>query len=296
MEQYIIKLPEVFNYSECIQQLGRSDQELSFSVKDHTIKRLLFLDNQPLLIQISHVDNFLEIDFLNTAPTKEQWLVIQKYIEDWLDLKCDLSAFYQSAQKDPILRELTQQYYGLRMIRIPDLFEALSWAIIGQQINLTFAYKVKHQFIQKYGLKLPFEDRDYFHFPTTAVVANLSIDELKALQFSKQKATYIIGIAQAIENGELQKETIETKNDFEEAEIALTKFKGIGKWSAQYVLMKTFGYKNAFPIQDAGLKNAVRQNYAFDKAPNLEEIAHLSKEWEGWKAYATYYLWRSIMS
>lgn len=62
---------------------------------------------------------------------------------------------------------------------IPDLFEALSWAIIGQQINLTFAYILKKRFVENFGESLTFKGDTFWLFPNYEKIATISVDELK---------------------------------------------------------------------------------------------------------------------
>jgi DNA-3-methyladenine glycosylase II len=70
--------------------------------------------------------------------------------------------------------------------------------------------------------------------------------QLLDLQFSRQKAQYVIGIAHAFADGRLSKEKLQQLS-YEEAKNELLKIKGIGSWTANYALMKTFHYPNAFP-------------------------------------------------
>ena len=74
---------------------------------------------------------------------------------------------------------------------IPDLFEALYWSIIGQQINLIFAYKLKRIFTEVYGTKLTFEGINYHLFSKPEIVANIKVEDLLPFQFSNRKAEYI---------------------------------------------------------------------------------------------------------
>ena len=76
---------------------------------------------------------------------------IATYIIEWFDLDNDLTPFYEMANTDPLLKIPAQKFYGLRVIGIPDLFEALCWGVLGQQINLAFAYSLKRQFVESFG-------------------------------------------------------------------------------------------------------------------------------------------------
>ncbi len=295
MTQIDIPLPDIFSYSECLKQLARSNKERCFQIENDSVYRLFWLEQQPLLIRSALGKGVLEITCLNNHPTPSQWAEIKQFVTDWFDLNRDLKPFYQMAQNDPILYKLVKDYHGLRLIRIPNLFEALSWAIIGQQINLNFAYQVKEQFVLRYGHHFPYNGKEYFHFPFPHEVAELSVDALKEIKFSKQKATYLTGIAKAIREKQMVSQQLKRIPRIEQVEDKLLEFKGIGRWTAQYVLMKTFGFSNALPLQDAGLKNAVRKAYNLEKAPDLNFIKQTFQPWKGWEAYATFYLWRTLM-
>ncbi|MCL4132258.1 UNVERIFIED_CONTAM: hypothetical protein GTU68_020221, partial [Idotea baltica] len=177
---------------------------------------------------------------------------IEEYIIDWFDLKTDLNAFYEQVKNDRVLGEITKDLNGLRIVKCPNLFEALSWSIIGQQINLPFAYSCKKALVQRAGEQLDFEGKVYYSFPIPARVLEISDEEFRAMKFSSQKVKYIRVVAEAIEMGNLSKESLSLL-DFKKSRAELIKLKGIGNWSANYTLMRCLGYKEAFPIADVGL-------------------------------------------
>jgi DNA-3-methyladenine glycosylase II len=72
------------------------------------------------------------------------------------------------------------------------------------------------------------------------------------------------------------------------------KIKGVGNWTANYALMKTFHYPDAFPLEDAGLHNAIRNLKKLEHKPTLAEVQKIFKKYKGWEAYATLYLWKSL--
>jgi DNA-3-methyladenine glycosylase II len=101
--------------------------------------------------------------------------IVKKHIADWFDIGLDLSPFYTLLAKDPRLAFMANAYHGLRLVGIPDMFEAICWAITGQQINLTFAYKLKRRLVERYGRRLDFGGHAYFLFPDAAIFAEASI-------------------------------------------------------------------------------------------------------------------------
>jgi len=86
--------------------------------------------------------NTIRIDFLTGRPKKSIRAQVAKYVWHWFALESNLRPFYRMAGRDPVLKDVSKNLYGLRILTISDLFEAICWAIIGQQINLTFAYRV----------------------------------------------------------------------------------------------------------------------------------------------------------
>jgi DNA-3-methyladenine glycosylase II len=70
--------------------------------------------------------------------------------------------------------------------------------------------------------------------------------------------------------------------------------KGVGNWTANYALMKTFRCPEAFPLEDAGVHNAIKNLRKMKTKPTLEQVKRIFKKYKGWEAYATLYLWKSL--
>ncbi len=198
------------------------------------------------------------------------------------------------AENDQILSSLVKKDSGLRLIGIPDLFEALVWAIIGQQINLSFAYTLKKRFVEQFGEYIYFEGQSYWLFPTPERIAVIEVDNLINLQFTRRKSEYIIDIAKMIASGQLTKDLLCQQEDYEAMKKRLMDIRGIGAWTADYVLMKCLQQPTAFPIADVGLHNALKTQLGLERKPTIEELKNYTEHWQGWQAYATFYLWRSL--
>ncbi|MBS4175312.1 DNA-3-methyladenine glycosylase [Bacillus sp. FJAT-49736] len=286
--------PKEFNFEECLVYLGRSEQEALHQIKNQEVYKLLKINHQLILFKIRKSIHSLRIEFPNGAPSENIRRQVADYVWEWFDLDTDLTNFYIMSQSDKILEPIVQKYSGLRIMGIPDLFEALVWAIIGQQINLTFAYTLKKRFVEQFGESLSFEGEIYWVHPTFQKIASLEVEDLRGLQFTMRKAEYVIGIAEAMTSGELSKEALLKNQDFQAMHKSLTAIRGVGAWTADYVLMKCLHHPAAFPIADVGLHNALRLQLRLNRKPSIEEIREIAINWEGWQAYATFYLWRSL--
>jgi len=292
----IIKPPEDFSFNECLIFLDRSNNEVLHNVVEHSFIKLIKINNEMVLIKVYEENGSLLIELQNQPFNEDIKLQAANYIWDLFDLDRNLDRFYELATQDDMLNSLIKKFLGLRLIGIPDLFEALCWAIMGQQINLTFAYTLKRRFVEKYGEHFNWHDESYFLFPTPDVIAKLEISDLTSLQFTQRKAEYVIGIAKLMFEGKLSKEIIEDSGNYEHKCKHLISIRGIGNWTADYVLMKCVKELSAFPIADVGIHNALKMQLGLNKKPTIEEIKELAKKWSGWEAYVTFYLWRSLYS
>ncbi len=289
-----ISTPMLFNYDECLLFLARSNHEILHTIHNKILYKLLNIHNEFILCKISYSGQKIKVHFPLKTPSQTAVVQVIAYIREWFDLDRNLTPFYKMAQKDKILQQLVKKYDGLRIIGIPDLFEALVWAIIGQQINLTFAYTLKKRFVEHFGEHVTYEGKTYWLFPTCEKIASLNIEDLRALQFTVRKSEYIIAIAQAMASGELTKEKLLKEEDSANIKKILMAIRGIGAWTADYVLMKCFHNPTSFPIADVGLHNALKVQLALDRKPTIDELKEFEVLWQGWQAYATFYLWRSL--
>jgi DNA-3-methyladenine glycosylase II len=293
-EQLLIP-PKEFRFKQTLGYLARTNNECLYKVKNETVYKLILLHEKKVLLSVSEAgENKLIIRFHCVIPEESIRMEAAQYVWDWFDLNRDLAPFYQLAETDPILQKLIEAHYGLRIVGIPDLFEALSWAIIGQQINLTFAYTLKTRFVETYGEHMEVDGNKYWLFPTPAKIAGLSVDELKGLQFSQKKAEYVLEVARRMEEGSLSKKKLSQLKSFSQIEQELVKIRGIGSWTANYVRMICFRDPTAFPIADVGLHNAVKQFFRLDQKPSIEELKKMFANWPNWEAYVTYYFWRTL--
>lgn len=289
-----IPTPADFNFTECLAILGRSDQELLHTIEDERITKLLTADEERVLFDLSHSGGALHIEFLDHPPSEQGKQAVVRYVAEWFDLETDLQPFYAMAASDPVLREVVERHAGLRIMGMPDLFEAFVWAITGQQINLTFAYTLKRRLIEHFGTSHTATGVEYWAFPSAHTIASLEVEQLRKLQFSGRKAEYIIGIAREIADGRLVKNELLEKTE-QQVEKQLVAIRGVGPWSAHYVMMKCLRFTSAFPISDVGLHNALKHQLGMEQKPAIAEIEKLAENWAGWQAYATFYLWRVLL-
>ncbi|NML20281.1 DNA-3-methyladenine glycosylase 2 family protein [Pseudoflavitalea sp. G-6-1-2] len=293
-ELMTIEKPALFSFRECLWFLDRGYDDCLFRIHDQQLTRFILLDGKPILFRISDAGNSLAVHLLHGSVSDHQLPLLRNHIMDWFDMNKDLSPFYALLQRDKKLQYMPKDFEGLRLISITDLFEALCWSIIGQQINLTFAYKLKRRLVEAFGTALTYEDHTYHLFPSPEKLRSLSVEDLRPLQYSQSKAKYLIGIAQAFAEKKLSYEMLAALKDFNAMQQALIAHKGIGVWTANYVLMKTMRVPNAIPYGDVGLLKALETHEIIKERNETEKIERFFKKYKGWEAYLVFYLWRSL--
>jgi DNA-3-methyladenine glycosylase II len=206
-----------------------------------------------------------------------------------LSLDIDPAEFHALADTDPALGPIVAPYVGMRPVLIPDLYETLVWAVLGQQINVAFARTLKLRMIELAGRELEIDGVRYPLMPLPDVVAALDPAELLARQYSRQKASYLIGLSQAVAGGDLDLEAIRTMSQ-DDAIAELTRQRGIGRWTAEYVLMRGVGDRDAIPAGDVSLHLLVG-GAAIGRRVTEPELREIAERWRPWRGWVMFFVW-----
>lgn len=281
--------PENFSFREILWFLDRRYDDCLYELFPGEVRRLVKIGSDSALISINREGRHLVVKVLTGSVSQEQ---LRNYVVRWFDLDRDLGPYYQLLQNSD-LGYMVGKFSGLRMVGIPDVFEALCWCIIGQQINLTFAYTIKRRFVEAYGQSLEFEDRQYHTFPSPQQLEVVSMSDLKEMQFSRQKADYILNLAEVFRRGEVSYQSL-ADLEYEDQRKRLLGLRGIGEWTANYVLMKTFGDTQSIPFGDVGLFKALENHGVITDRKDRKKIEQFFEQFPGWGSYVTIYLWRSL--
>ncbi|MCY0902793.1 MAG: DNA-3-methyladenine glycosylase [Firmicutes bacterium] len=281
-----------FAWPEVLRYLSRSDDEPLWRVTRGRVTRLVSVVEMRVWVDIAWVDGALEIEMrsVDRPISQATRLAVVDHVAQWLDLTRDLSPFYQQMRDCPILSPLVQRYAGLRLVGIVDLFEALCWAVIGQQINLPFAYSIKRQLVHALGERCQVAGEEYWLFPTAQTVASAGVSVLRELRLTQRKAEYICEVARQIADGSLSKGELAGLPESGSAAARLMSIRGIGPWTAAYVAMRCLRDLTAFPVQDVGVQQAVQNALQLERKPVPDKLRELGVRWAGWEAYATFYL------
>ncbi len=273
---------------------GRKFDPLLDHFEEGEYRRVAEVGGAPVLYGVSGVADcgvpHLQVRVLSGAADDQTLRKVAMLAETQFSAGLDVGPFYALAHKDFVMSKLAVHFCGMRVPQSTSIFETLISAILEQQVNLTFAYKVKKALVETFGSFVEHERRRYDCFPEPAALAITTPRVLRRLQVSGPKARYIIGLAQAVLDGSLDLEGLR-RLDPAEADAKLRSYKGVGPWTAQYVGMRALGHLDSLPAVDVGLQKAIQRFYGLRKQPAPARVEKIARAWAGWRSYATFYLW-----
>ena len=150
------------------------------------------------------------------------------------------------AKSDTTLSALSQQFVGMKPPRFPSLFEAFLNAFACQQITLDVGMLLLNRLTETYGIKFADGQTVCPAFPIPEEVATASIESLRTIGFSRQKARAMLELATALMQEQRDLSLLEGMNN-EEVRRSVTSMRGVGRWTAEYVLLRGLGRIDTFP-------------------------------------------------
>jgi 3-methyladenine DNA glycosylase/8-oxoguanine DNA glycosylase len=242
-----------------------------------TIAKAFVLDGKPRLLTID----------LGKKGSARCSVKLPRVIDRMLGLHCNPGPFERSVASDPRYAPLIEGRRGLRIPMTPTVFEGIVWAIVGQQVNLAFAYKLRRVVTELAGTPVA---GGLIAHPDAAAVAMLDYDDLTRRQFSRRKAEYLIDTARLIASGALDVEAM-PDSPADAVYERLLALRGFGAWTTNYVMMRSCGFLDCVPYGDSGLASGRRTFFRLDRRPTLDETEALMKPFRPYRSLATFHLW-----
>lgn len=255
--------------------------------------RVLLVDHTPVKVCVSQrqADNYPEllVNACSPKPVEQLASTIREALQRMLGLQIDVRGFYTLAEKDPLLSPLAQHFLGLKPPRFPSLFEALLNAFACQQVSLDVGILLLNRLTATYGVAFDDGQAVLYAFPEPAALANTSVERIRTLGFSQQKARAIIELATALVTNQRDFSILEAMND-EEVKISLSSMRGVGRWTAEYVLLRGLGRLNIFPGDDVGAQKNLQQLLHLEQKPTYEKIKEVTSSWRPYAGFVYFHL------
>ena len=183
-------------------------------------------------------------------------------------------------ERDPVMARLIDHVGECRLKRAPSHFLSLVEAVVWQQLSFKAAITIHSRMLDALGTQRPVPE-DFLRTSTRV---------LRGTGLSGRKVEYLKGIADYFHSGAFPRRRLRTMND-DEIVAELTRVRGIGPWSAEMFLIFALNRLDVFPIDDLGLRNAIRNVYGLRMTPSDRRLDNLSEPWRPYRTIASWYLW-----
>lgn len=248
-----------------------------------TYRRVLLMKGKPLAVAVIQTGPpekpYLEISATGEGLPAEAEVQVKATMERMLGLQVNLSQFYQLSARDPKLGELVHRFIGMRPPRFETLFEALVNAFACQQVSLTLGIRLLNRLAETYAPAVQDDESRFHAFPSAEILAEVDPEGLRTIGLSRQKARAIIELASAVAEGRLDLDEISGMDD--EAAVAhLRKIRGVGRWTAEYVLLRGLGRLHVFPGDDVGARRNLERWLGLTESLDYEGVHRLIGSWK----------------
>ena len=295
MKSFTLDLPANYRLHDVLAFHSRDTESVAEEVSDTGLRKGIVVDGVPVVLAVV-IDSVL-------APTSASCTVhadaklpktsqqrVREAALSILGLRIDPEPFCAFAAKDDMFGPLTLAQPGLRIVQSATVFEALTWAIIGQQINLSFAISLRRTFILQAGRQ---HSNGLWCYPEAADAVKLGIDDLTSRKFSRAKAETLLRLANLVAGGELRLDVSPT-NSIEQISAALLAVKGIGPWTVNYGLLRGYGYADCSLHGDVAIRAALQQLLGEDVKPDMPRTEQILARYAPHRTMAAAHLWASL--
>ena len=256
-------------------------------------QRVLLVQGQPAVVQVSQQGGAetpcLEITVLGKCLGSATKPEVTRILRRMLGLEADLASFYRLARKDPRLRILAERYRGLKPVRFPTVFEALANAIACQQFTLVAGLRLLGELVRRGSVWLRTQNGIYYGFPEPADFLRLPAHTFRRIGFSHQKTLAFRTLCRGLLKGRVDLEALNAV-DNETAMNFLLQLHGIGRWSAEYALLRGLGRLEVFPADDVGARNGLAKWLRLRRPVDYDRVLWTLRPWQPYGGFVYFHM------
>lgn len=291
--KFVVDLARDYRLDDVMSFHGRDKEAISEQVTDTTIRKGVVVDGKPAAFEIEfdlpgktakvvvHADGKL-------SPTSEAG--IQEIATKLLGLRLNPDEFRRFVAKDAVFGPLTKRQKHLRIVQSPSIFEALTWAVMGQQINVSFAVSLRRTFVQLGGVR---HSSGLWCYPEAADAAAININDLTSRQFSRSKAETLLRLANLVADNQI--DLVESPgNTIDTISESLLEIKGIGPWTVNYALLRGYGHADCSLHGDVAVRAAIANLWKHETRPSIADAEVFLRQYSPHRTMAAAHLWASL--
>ena len=258
-----------------------------------TYRRVIVLGKRPTELAMRQIGSPTAPRLVATATPFARTLAERRQVRSivvrLLGLRIDLTEWYRIAESDARLRPLADEFRGMKPPRFPTTFEAVVNAFACQQLSLEVGLTLLNRLaaIRRPRTEMPSDAR--YAFPAAPDVAKLRPEECKAIGFSGQKIRALLGLARAITRRDVDLELLQQEDDAVIRQYLLG-LHGVGRWTAEYVLLRGLGRLNVFPGDDVGAQKRIARWLGRSRPLDYTGVQRVVERWQPFAGMVYFHL------
>ena len=288
-----LPLPPGYRRSDVLAFHGRDAEGVAEQVTPDGLRKGILHAGVPVLLEVAFTGRQAACRADVDGPLGDGMQdALHGVLKNILGLRIAPEPFAQLVAGDPLMGPLARTNGSLRIVQSATPFEALTWAIIGQQINLSFAIALRRTFILQAGRR---HGSGLWCYPEARDVARLDIETLTSRKFSRAKAETLLRLARLVDDGALSLE-LPASGEIETVSQALLNVKGIGPWTVNYALLRGYGYADCSLHGDVAIRAALQKLLGEDSKPDMARTEQWLRQYAPHRTMAAAHLWASLQA
>ena len=281
-DAFEVAVPCGYPFGYLRRALGRDESSLTERLEGNVYRTVVRFSSGPALLTLRLADGRVEVSAPAALAHEAHSVVV-----GLLGLDQEAPAFARLVRRLGFAR-LVSGREDLRIAQTQSVFDGLVWAIVGQQVAFGFACTLKRRLVERVGegdfdgLRAP---------PAPAAVAALEVADLLPLQFSRQKAEYLISVARRVADATLDLESLRSQSATR-VERSLLALRGLGPWSVNYLMMRSLGFMDCVPYGDTGVTSGLETLFRLEERPDVDATRRLMAVFSPFRSLATAHLWQ----
>lgn len=278
-----------FDFTHSLRFLGHfSPAYGEQTVRSDSLTKAVLIDGQTVAFRVSTSDapDTLTLELFADKPLSDETAAAaQDRAAFYLSLADDLAPFYQQAQADEFFAPLVQQLYGYHQVKFLTPFENACWAVLSNRNRMTIASAMKNRLTETFGAAITLDGVRYPAFPEARHLLEIDPAELRAVINHEQKAGFLLHVARAFDGMD---ENWLREAPYAEVEAWLLRIRGIGAWSASFVMIRGLGRMDFLKVPETRLVEAASRLYG--RSLNAQDVIALAQGYPGYQGYWAHYV------
>lgn len=286
-----LPLPPGFRVANVLQFHQRDPQAFSERVAAGLLTKGMVWEGHAACLEVRFLPYQADIKIsLDNTLTVTNAKFLAKHVSRMLGLSQPVEEFEAKHRQHPQIGPLLARQSGLRVPLAATPFEALTWAITGQQISLGAAVAMRRKLIKAAGLM---HSSGIACYPDAKHLAVLCEGDLRLAGFSANKAQTLIAVCNKVLNGELPLDDWQINLPVDEIRERLLAIRGIGPWTVNYTLLRGFGWLDGSLHGDVAVRRSLQVLLNSPEKISEASAQRWLADFSPWRALIAAHLWNS---